>query len=77
MCDISRSFIDSWNWTFPVPGTTAFKSHIRFRHSKPAKRKHCHVKLSVSERAILCFCKFWLQEVNNLPLQGLGVKIKS
>ena len=53
-----------------------FKSHVRFRNLKSAKRKPCNVKLSVFERIISCFCKFWKKEVNNFSLQGPGVKIQ-
>ena len=53
-----------------------FKSPVRFRHLISAKRKHCHEKLSVFERATFRFCKFWQQEVNIVPLKGLGVKIQ-
>ena len=54
-----------------------FKSHVRFRNLKSAKRKHCNTKLSTFERVILSFCEFWKQEVNNLSLKGLGVKIQA
>ena len=68
--------MDLWNRPFPILGTPTFKSHVRFRNLKYAKRKHCTVKLSVFERVFLCFCKFSKQEVTNHSLKGLGVKIQ-
>ena len=68
---------NSSSWLFPIRGTPTFKSPVRFKNLKFAKRKNCNAKLSTFERVVLCVCNFWKQEVNKLSFKGLGVKTQS